>query len=137
MKKTHATRKGTVLIELVMVAALIGVVVIAMYMVLLYGASIKHRSRWQTRASQIAAQEIEIIRATPWASLTVPYNGAFIGTTDPVTELPGGTANLTTFYHINSNDKLKEAVVTVGWVENGQSKQVQYTTLVVESGVGQ
>lgn len=135
--KQLVRRAGSTMIELLIVAALLGSVAGSIYLALVYGESINQRAYHLSRASQIASQEIEIIRSTPYASLTVPYNGAFIGSTDPLTDLPSGTANLTTSWQNSPTNTIKKAVVTVNWLEKGSNRQVQYTTLIVESGIGQ
>lgn len=128
---------GTILIELIMVCFLIGVGVIAVYSALLYGTKVSIRSGHQTRAAQIASEEMEIIRATPYSSLTTPYNGSFIGATDPVSELPQGTANLTTIYENSPTNTIKRATITVSWLEKSQTREVQFTTLIVDQGLNQ
>lgn len=135
--QAFSTNAGTILIELIIVCFLIGVGVVAVYSALLYGSKVTVRSGHLTRAAQIVSQEMEIIRSAPYANLTTPYNGAFIGATDGVAELPQGTANLTTIYEDSPTNTIKRATVTVSWLEKSQTRQVQFTTFVVDQGLNQ
>lgn len=125
------------LLELLFVTLLLGSVGIAMYLTLVFGENAGRRARHYARASQIAAQEMEIVRSTAFTDLTTPYNGTFIGNAEPATELPSGTTNLATTYYDGPTNTIKQAVATVTWNENGQPRSVSYTTLVVDQGVGQ
>jgi hypothetical protein len=130
-------RQGTVMIELVVATVLIGITTVALFEALIYSQHVSIRANRLARASQIANQEMEIVRATAYASLTVPYNGAFIGTTDSVSELPSGTSNLTISYQDAPTNSVKQAVITVTWRERTKTETVRYTTYVVNNGLYQ
>lgn len=123
-------RKGTMLIELVVCTFLVGITAVALFSALLVGAKFNERARHYTRANEIAAQAIEVVRGTPFASLTTPYSGAFLGNVDPVTELPSGTGSLVISYNNSPTNTVKKAIVTVNWVEKGQPVNIVYATLI-------
>ena len=123
------------LIELIMVTAMIGTTVLAILLSFIYGQTASGHAKHHNRASQIASQEIEIVRNTDYDSLTVPYNGDFIGNPDAVTELPGGVGNLVISYFDTPNDTVKQVVATVTWTEHDNTQSVEYTTLVVDNGL--
>lgn len=130
-------RRGTVMIELIMATFLIGITTIVLFEALIYSQHLSIRANRYARASQIANQEMEIIRATAYSGLVVPYNGSFIGTTDSVSELPGGTANLTLSYDDAPTNTIKKAIITITWLEGSKTETVQYSTLVVNNGLYQ
>ncbi len=133
----HKLRPGSVLIELIVCIGLFGTVTIAIYLSLIYGLKINQRSHRYHRASQIAAQEMEILRSTAYSSLAAPYSGSFIGTTDALTELPNGTGTLTISYDNSPTNTIKKATVVVSWEENSRLQAINYSTLIVSQGINQ
>lgn len=130
-------RRGAVeLIELLFVTALLSSVGIAMYFTLLFSQQTNLRIEHYALASQIASDQIEYLRGTPYANLTTPYNGSFLGNT-AISSLPNGTTNLTVSYNDSPTNTIKKAVATVRWKENNKDQSLSYTTLIVDRGVGQ
>lgn len=130
----HSPYKGTVIIELIIVTAMIGTTAIAILLSLFYGQKAADRGRHQARASQIASQEIEIIRSTDFDNLTIPYDGAFIGNPDAASELPSGVDNLV-ISNFDASHDIYQAKAKVSWQENSGTQSVEYTTLVVNNGL--
>ncbi len=128
--RAHRYRNGTILIELVVCTFLVGITAVALFSALIIGAKLNQRARHYTRANEIAAQAIEIVRGTPYATLTTPYSGTFLGNVDPVTELPSGSGSLVISYNNSPTNTVKRAVVTVGWVEKGNPVSIVYATLI-------
>lgn len=123
------------MVELMIVAFLIGVTGVALYLSLAYGGKIGIRSRHQIKTSQILAKEMEIIRSESYTGLSVPYDGAFLKFPDPVSELPSGSHNLKIEYFDSPTNEIKKVTATVGWSEQGTLKNIQYTTLITEAGL--
>lgn len=131
------SRRGTVLLEILMATAMVGVTAIVLLEALIYSQHVSIRANRYARASQIASQEMEIIRATPFANLTVPYNNVFIGTPDSVSELPQGSNNLTLSYHDSPTNKIKKAIVSVSWKEGAKTETISFTSLIIDKGLYQ
>ncbi|PIP21382.1 MAG: hypothetical protein COX39_03425 [Candidatus Nealsonbacteria bacterium CG23_combo_of_CG06-09_8_20_14_all_40_13] len=128
--------RGYSLVELIVVIAIAGSVLVTIYLSLLYALKINLRARHSTFAYQSAEQEMEIIRNTPFANLTNQTSGSFLGTVSTLQQLPSGTGTLT-IQDYQSNNKIKEIVVIISWQEKTQSKQVTQSTLRAEGGIGQ
>jgi uncharacterized membrane protein len=121
-----------------MSAALFGVAIIAIINALFYASSVNARNSRYVTASAIASQQIEALRAQTFDSLTTPYNGSLTAATQPAaSSLPNGAGNLVVSYYNGPTNTIKQAVVTVSWSEKGQTRRIQYTTLLVANGVGQ
>lgn len=137
MKQHLCYRRGSVeLIELLFVTILLGTIGLAMYFSLLFSQRSSQRARHYTRASQVVSQQIETLRTTPYADITVPYDDTF--TTDPgwIGILPNSSTNLSVQWD-DASQTIKRAVATVYWVENSLPRQLSYTTLIVSQGNGQ
>lgn len=130
------SRSGSIMLELVVVTALIGTTALSIVGSLLYGQSANARANNFAEASYIAGQEMEIIRTTAYADLTVPYDGDFLGRPDdPASKLPSGSGNLVMSYFDDPTNTIKQAVITVSWVEHGQNRSLEYTTLMTSGGI--
>lgn len=125
------------MIELIVVVGLISSVAISIYLALLYGGLITILAHHEARANQIVSQELEIIRNTAFASLTTPYNGAFLGSPTAATDLPAVSQNLVVSYYDPPTNSIKQAVATLNWTERGKTYSVSHTTLVVNQGLNQ
>ena len=89
-----------------------------------------YKSNIQGIAARIATTEIENLRKTAYASL--PSSGSF---TDPdLAKLTSGTAALTISSYQSSPD-IKQATVTINWVQNGAPKQIILDTLIYKNGI--
>lgn len=137
---THAKRRrsGTILLELIMVSAMIGVSVLAVYGALNYEQKMPIKAQHIGRASEIASQILENARQTGYDNLTTPATTTVYSSATPINNLPtGATATLTTSWYNTPTNTIKQAVATVTWQENTQNKTVQYTTLVSQYGTAQ
>ncbi len=129
-----AHRSASTLIELVVVIGLLSAVGLGMYANLLFGQKLSLRSHHLTRASQVAAQELEVLRTMDFSTISAPYSGTFIGSTDSLSELDTPTKTLQVT-QVNAN--LKQAVVTITWKEQKKSRSVSYTTYISKQGLNQ
>lgn len=131
-------RSGSVgLIELLFVTALLGTVGVAIYTTMLFGQQTNLRTEHYTKASQLAADQIELIRSSAYAAINTPYTGSFLGPATTIDQLPNGSAELTVSYLNSPTNSLKKVVATVQWVEHKKLQSVRYTTLIVDQGIGQ
>lgn len=89
-----------------------------------------HRSNLQTIAARIATKEIETLRNTSFASL--PSSGS-ISDSD-LAKLPSGTGTRTMANYQSSAD-IKQATVSVYWVQNGLSQSLNLSTLIYRFGI--
>lgn len=89
-----------------------------------------YKSNMQAVASRIATTEIENLRKTSYTAL--PTSGPF---TDPdLYKLTSSSATLTISSYLSSTD-IKQATVTVNWIQNGSSRQVILDTLIYKNGI--
>jgi len=89
-----------------------------------------YKSNVQSVAARIATKEIETLRKTDYASL--PSSGPF---TDPdLSKLTSSSANLTINSYQSSPD-VKQATVTINWIQNGSPRQVILDTLIYKNGL--
>ncbi len=129
--------KGISLIEIVLVAA----AVIAL--TLLLGAlpssmSSINKSRQISLAKEIASKELEYLRNQDYGNL-VEGNNTFAD--DNLNKLPSAQG----VYEIDAcsptictlNEDVKEIKVKVSWVDTGENKNVELSTLVSKGGLGQ
>lgn len=136
MSRRKKDRKGAVIVELIVVTAMIGTAALAIILSLFYGQVAGLRARHHTLASQIASQEIETIRNTPFNNLSITADGPFIGNPDAAAEaLPSGAESLTISYFDQPTNTIKQVIAKVSWVERGTTQSVEYTTLVVNNGL--
>lgn len=88
-------------------------------------------SRDQVQAYRIASRQLEILRSTDFAAL--PASGTIVDSN--LNNLPSGSGSYTVGDYPGSvAGRLKQAQVTVTWVDNGVNKQVQISTLITETG---
>ena len=131
-------RSGTILLELVMVSAMIGVSVLGVYSALIYQQKMPIKAQHIGRASEIAGQILENARQTGYTNLTTPATTVVYNSANPINDLPSGaTATLVTSWYNSPTNTIKQAVATVTWQESAQNKTVQYTTLVSQYGTAQ
>jgi len=89
-----------------------------------------HRSNLQTIAARIATKEVETLRNTVYASL--PSSGSL---SDPdISKLPNGSATRTMATYLGSAD-MKQATITVNWVEKGLAQTLSLNTLIYKNGL--
>lgn len=120
-----------------------GLVLIEVLMALLFSATLAilllitsstltqtYKSNMQSVGARIATTEIENLRKTAYASL--PASGSF---SDPdLAKLTSSSATLTMSSYQGSPD-IKQATVSVSWVQNGSPRQVILDTLIYKNGI--
>lgn len=132
-------QKGVSLMELVLVIAAVGFLVLLIANLPSSISSI-NKSRHMSLARDITSKEIDSLRKQTYNGLTI--------TTEPVTfsdsslmDLPTPTAT----YEISdcpadicpNAEKIKKIKVKVTWKEQGDNKVVELTTLIAEGGLSQ
>lgn len=84
----------------------------------------------ETIATKIASHEIESLRDTNFASL--PPSGSI--SDQELTKLPGSSATRT-INDYQSNQDIKQVVVSVSWTENEVPRNVTLETLITQNGL--
>lgn len=124
--------KGLSLIEIIIALALV-VVTITIFGVALSSVPLTKTARNQNLAYHIAAEKIEELRNTPFASL--PAAGSSFAN-PALANLPAGSAAFT-IQNYQSDSKIKQVTVTVSWVDAGKTRSVVLETLMSERGLNQ
>lgn len=122
-------RSGFMLIDLLL-TLLFATTLVMLLLVTATTLTQTYKSNMQSVAARIATKEVEYLRKTSYASL--PSSGSF---SDPdLSKLPSGSTNLTISSYQSSAD-IKQATITVNWIQNGASKQILLDTLVYKYGI--
>lgn len=129
--------KGISLIELILVV--IAVAILAILVSSLPGAitSIRKSGNSST-AREIASKQLDTLRKQPYTNLS---NGTNNFTDSSLLDLPSPTAT----YEIENcppeicthGEEAKMVKVKINWVESGDTKTIELTTLLSEGGLGQ
>lgn len=129
--------KGVSLIELILVV--IAVAILALLISSLPGAIASIRKSGNTStAREIVSKQIDTLRKQPYANLS---NGTNNFTDTALLNLPFSTAT----YEIEDcpleicslGEEAKTVKVKVNWIESGDTKTVELSTLLIEGGLGQ
>ena len=122
-------RSGFMLVDLLL-TLLFATTLIMLLLVTATTLTQTFRSNLQSIATRIATKKIEDLRKTSYASL--PPNGSFL---DPdLVKLPSSSANLTMVNYLSSVD-IKQATITVNWIQNEAPKQIILNTLIYKNGI--
>ncbi|OGE76806.1 MAG: hypothetical protein A3C85_03285 [Candidatus Doudnabacteria bacterium RIFCSPHIGHO2_02_FULL_48_21] len=122
---------GFSLVELIVALAVV------MVAILLFGVAVSSLpvikgTRNRNIAYHAAAQKIEELRNTPFASL--PGSGSF---SYPIlSSLASSTAQLTVSNYLGDSE-IKQAIVVVSWFENSGTQSVRLDTLISNSGLNE
>ena len=128
-KIRYQNQPGLMLIE-ILLALLFAATLAILLLITSSTLTQTYKSNIQGIAARIATTEIENLRKTAYASL--PSSGSF---TDPdLAKLTSGTAALTISSYQSSPD-IKQATVTINWVQNGAPKQIILDTLIYKNGI--
>lgn len=127
-------QKGTSLVEIILVIAIIGF--IAMLIVNLPAAiNLIGKSGHQSLAKEIASQKIEDLRA-------LGYEGITLGTSQindsRLASLPAGSGTIVVEECLDictNNELTKKVEVKLAWQESGQAQSLQMSTLISEGGL--
>ena len=125
----HQKRPGFMFIDLLL-TLLFATTLIILLLVTATTLTQTFKSNLQSIATRIATKKIEDLRKTSYSSL--PTNGYF---SDPdLIKLPSGSANLTMVNYLSSVD-IKQATITVNWIQNEAPKQIIINTLIYKNGI--
>jgi len=124
-------QRGSILIDVLFGAVIIGIVVTSLFLALGLANRIASRAKHIAIAKGVAETAIEEIRRTDYGSLTI---GSI---NEPVSELPDGEKTTDTAYFDPPDNKVIQVTVTVGWRERQTTETFTLTTLATEGGVGQ
>jgi four helix bundle protein len=128
-------QKGSILLELILTLGSVAVVTLALVLAMLSGTQLGLRAERQAIASQLAHQQLEILRGRPVTSLVNQTDGALIGSPTPsLTNLPQGAASLT-IRDWQNDPALKEVTVTVSFQEGTRRVQLVFATLMGAGGL--
>lgn len=130
-------QKGISLVEVVLAAA---VVIFLALLINSLPSSISsiNKSKHSSIARDIASKEIEFLRKQDYDNLVI---GSNTFTDSKLLSLPSSNAS----YNIEDcppqictqSEKIKKATVAVYWLESGENKKVELTTLISDGGLGQ
>lgn len=131
------SQSGFSLVELLLIIATIGFLGLLVANLPSAMSSIT-KSRHASVAREIASKQIENLRKQSYENL---LNSTNTFTDSNLSNLPGGSAN----YQIADcpeavctlDENAKEIKVTVAWVESGENKSVELTTMISEGGLVQ
>ncbi len=126
-------QRGFSLLELVVSAAVMSVIILGVYG---FFESVRDMNRFANNlviANQVAQQQIETYRNTPYNNLTVGTNNvSSILTPYPTLRTPrSATAVITEL----QADGLKQIDLTVSYTDKGGTKTIAVTTLVSSRGI--
>lgn len=128
-KATRQQHSGFMLIDLLL-TLVFATTLIMLLLVTATTLTQTYKSNLQSVAARIATKEVENLRQTTYASL--PLSGSF---SDPdLSKLPSGSTNLTISSYLTSAD-IKQATITVNWIQNGAVKQIILNTLIYKNGI--
>lgn len=129
------TERGSVLLELLLTVGSIVVVLLVLLLAMLSATQLQLRAERQAIASQLASQQIEILRGRSVASLVNQTDGSLLGSPEPsLANLPAGLATLT-IRDYDNNPSLKEATVTVSFAEGSRRVSLVFSTLIGAGGL--
>jgi len=123
------------LVEVLITVAVIAIAILALYGILTFGITMNLRTKYKTIAYHCASSEMEILRDTPFASLTIRTNGSCIGTISDLNKLPSGSCRLTIQNYTFDKPDLKQATINISWKQGTENKQVQMSTLITKGGL--
>ena len=118
------------LIEVLITVFLLAIVLLTLITVFIYGFNLLSRTRQVNLATQIAHEEVEIIRNTVFDNI------ASLGTsfTDPkLTNLLNGQGTLAV--QDNVGPDIKKVTVTVTWDYRGRQMKKDVMTLIAREGI--
>lgn len=127
-------QKGVSLVEVLLVIVIIGFITLLIFN-LPSSIGLIGTSRYSSLAKDIAAKEIEDLRAIGYDNLS--SNGSSVVSDPRLANLPQGQATLITSDCgvCTNNESTKQIKVTISWQEKSQIKNIELTTLISQGGL--
>lgn len=136
MKKSNQN-KGTTFVELIIAVGVIGVALLSLILVIIYGIKVNRQAKLLTLSYEIAGKEMETLRNTPFTNLINQTNGPFYSDANTdLAKLPNGSGNLT-IRNYEGSTQIKEIIINISWDNLGQNKTTTFTTLITSGGINQ
>ncbi len=132
-KSRWAPQAGFSLLELIVAAAVMGVIVSVIITAIFGIQNLNHKTKNLTIATQVVQQQEEVYRNTP-------YNSIPVGTVDLISQLSpypslhtprSATATITEI----QAGSLKKVVINVAYTEAGSTKNIAVATLIASRGI--
>ena len=122
--------KGFSLIEVLIAVFILGIVSMTLISVFIYGFNIVFRTRQITLATQIAQEEVELVRNLNYDDILL------LGSTydhDSLPELVNGVGSLSV--ENGPGDDIKKLTVSVSWDYRGANMKKDVVTFITREGV--
>ena len=123
-------QKGFSLIEVLIAIFILGIVSVTLISVFIYGFNVVFRTKQVSLATQIAQEEVELIRNLNFDDILL------LGTTynhDSLSELVNGSGALSV--ENGPGDDIKKLTVSVTWDYRGTSLRKDVVTFITREGV--
>ena len=123
-------QKGFSLIEVLIAIFILGIVSVTLISVFIYGFNIVFRTRQVNLATQIAQEEVELVRNLNYDDILL-LGSTF--THDSLSELVNGAGALS--IESGSGDDIKKLTVSVTWDYRGTNMRKDFVTFITRDGV--
>ena len=130
MNKRRKREEGFSLIEILIAMVILGIMLMTLISVFIYGYNVLSRTKQVALATQICQEEIERIRNLPFATILT------LGTTftnDKLASLKDGQGILALESSVGND--IKKLTVSVTWAYRGQTLRKDIVTLITKLGV--
>lgn len=131
--KPSKSPAGFTIIEQLVAAVFIVLVVIAVSQVFITIGSLNRRANNLTVATQVAQQQIEIFRNTPYSNIAVGTLD-FSSSLNPYPTLDSPRSATATVTETTPSN-LKLIVITVSYTDRGKSRSVELQTIIGNKGI--
>lgn len=121
-------KRGSLLIELLFATALLGTVIIGIYLSFTLAIKMNARSKNWAIANNHLSQRIEEVRSTDFANLN-----SLVGT-QTLSDLNNGELK-TSLEDYQSNTNIKKMTARLSWTEQGKTRTIEAETLAVRGGL--
>ncbi|MGB8953359.1 MAG: prepilin-type N-terminal cleavage/methylation domain-containing protein [Candidatus Aminicenantales bacterium] len=121
---------GFSLIEILVAIVILATVLMTLVTVFVYGFNVISRTRQVALATQIAQEEVEIIRNMPFDDI---LNLGTTFTNDKISRLHNGQGALA-LENSEGND-IKKLTVSITWAYRGQTQRKDVVTLITREGI--
>ncbi len=124
------SQEGFSLIEVLIAIFILGIVSITLISVFIYGFNVVYRTRQVTLATQIAQEEVELVRNMNYDDILL------LGSTfshDSLAEFVSGAGAL--FIEDGPGDDIKKLTVSVTWDYQGTNMRKDVVTFITRDGV--